>query len=76
MKKYLVYSVIIYIILFYILINKKHQYFYDNKSNCIKSWNYICNKFNNYDTLDDFISIPLFVFLIAIFSYLLACKIK
>jgi len=76
MKKYLVYSIIIYTILFFILLHKKNQLFYDNRSNCIKSWNYFCNKINNYESIDDFISIPLFVFIIAIFSYLLACKIN
>ncbi len=76
MKKYLVYSIIIYTILFFILIHKKHHMFFDHKTNCIKSWNYFCYKFNNLNSLDDLISIPLFVILISIFSYLLACKIK
>jgi len=76
MKKYLIYSIIIYIILFSFLIHKKYNLCYDRNSNQLKSWNYFCSKFNNFNSLDEFISLPFFVILISIFSYLLSSKIN
>ena len=75
MKKHLLYAIIIYIIFFFIILNKKKILFLNNSGH-IKSWNYFCNNFNNWQCFDDFITMPFIIFFISILSYLIAQKIN
>ena len=75
MKKCLIYSLLIYIIL-YISLNKiKPKILYENGH--LKSWFYFINKINNgIDNYDELICIPTITLVIVLFSFLIGAKLE
>jgi len=72
MKKCIIYSLSIYIIIYIALISKKPFVLYDN-INGFKSLLYFQNKlYNGYTNYDELICLPTIMLLIVFFSFLLA----
>lgn len=75
MKKCLIYSITIYIILVMFILLHKPKILYDHNNN-IKSWNYLKEKIKyGFDELNEIICLPVIVIIITIVSYILAKKL-
>ena len=72
MKNQLMYSLVIYIIFYMLIITNKPEFLYDNNGN-IKSLNYLNYKMKiGFEDYNEYINLPFFTLLIAIISYYLS----
>ena len=72
MKNQLIYSLVIYVIFYILIITKKPNIIYDNYGN-IKSLDYLNYKINiGFENLDEYINLPIISILLAILSYYLS----
>jgi hypothetical protein len=72
MKNQLIYSLVIYVIFYILIITNKPELLYDNYGN-IKSLDYLNYKINiGFENLDEYINLPIISILLAISSYYLS----
>ena len=72
MKNQLIYSLVIYIIFYMLIITNKPDILYDNNDN-IKSLNYLTYKIKiGFEDYNEYINLPFFTILVAIISYYLS----
>ena len=73
MKKCIIYSILIYLLLYIALLSKKPSILYDN--NNIKSLLYFQDKINNgYNSYNELVCLPTIMLILVLLSYLLAKK--
>ena len=75
MKKCIIYSITIYILLTMFILLQKPDILYDSNGK-IKSWNYLKSKIRyGFYTYDELICLPTCMFIISIISFIIAINI-
>ena len=75
MKKCIIYSITIYILLTMFILLQKPNILYDTDGE-IKSWTYLKSKIKyGFNTMDELICLPTIIFTISIISFIIATNI-
>ena len=75
MKKCIIYSITIYILLTMFILLQKPNILYDIDGE-IKSWNYLKSKIRyGFYTMDELICLPTVMFMVSVFSFIIAINV-